>query len=599
METYDPQAVTRPLPTPYQSAEVSPDTYGAAIGEGVQQLGGAAAQIARHAKANADAAAVLGAIGESKAALNDVILDPEKGYASQKGEDAIANRAGFLKKFNDAVEKAGTALTNEDQQRAFQQHSLYIREEAARHVLSHESAQIEDVARAKYQGAGDQTLRTMHSVIDDPAELDKQLADLKRLATVESVRRYGRDPGAIQAVVGPEMQKGALEAMNAAMATENPALVTSTFKQVSQYLGQHEHTYQRFASAIATKAQVNAESSAIIGGAVQAVAMPDGTIIPRLDSTKLASAIAALKPETPNLAEIQKVAEQREQVLAKVWNQSVATVVQRIQSAGTDPATGEFSLSSSGVSAPDRAWLQQNAPKALIDLRALDARAQKVDDREARRVSAENYSQALTALYDPAQKDTLKAMTMEQFQRMLLDEGQFPGGFTPQDRSKLTKQFGTLQKTQFDEAVGKTVKEQLLVPLPGPGNAARRDKLYGTLFDSTQDFIKSWEQQNGGKPPSTKDIRDHVDHELVKVKVEGTGLVFNDRVYRVEAEANPTYSGKKLTPTSDDKPEPAPVRAAAVKGRVTVRNAKGKAFTIPADQVDAFLGSDQGKGFTR
>jgi hypothetical protein len=254
----------------------------------------------------------------------------------------------------------------------------------------------------------------------------------------------------------------------------------------------------------------------------------------------------------------------------------------------------------------DRAWLQQFAPRALIDLRALDAKAQKLDDRAARAASAENYSTALTALYDPAQKETLKGMSMEQFQRMLLDETQFPGGLIPQDRSKLTKQFGVLQKAQFDEAVGKTVKEQILVPLPGPANAARRDKIYGDLFDNTQNFIKAWEQQNGGKPPSTEDIRKHVDHELVKVKVEGTGIVFNDRVYRIEAEKNPAYSGKKLTPISDDKPEPAPsVRAASAvttptqSGRVPVKNAAGKTFTIPTDQVDAFLKSDAGKGFTR
>jgi hypothetical protein len=460
--------------------------------------------------------------------LNDIILDPDNGFASQKGFDAIANRGDYLKKFQKAVNDAGANLTNDDQRLAFHRQAVLINEEGFRHAVSHEYAQKEDASRAQFQGAADQIARTVQNpnVIVNPAEVEKQLTDLRRLATAEGVRRFGNDASAVASVVGPAVQKGALDAMEAAIATQNPTIASSTFDKVGQYLGVHEHTYGNFVRALQTKQQVKSAAANLLAGSSAQVVMPGGQIVSRLDSSKLATGVAALPVDTPNLEDIVKLTEQQEQVRAKLWNQSVATVVDRVKTAGTDPATGAFSLAQPAVSAYDREWLRLNAPQALIDLGVKDARAQRAASGDDKRISAGNYNDLTAQLIDPARrKPFFGQMTPEEFRTYIGDESKFPGGFTDLDEKRALQQFKKLKDDagKLEEPVPKAVTEVLKAAFPNDPNGLQQKKFTGMLHDAIQGFVDEYQAAHKGVAPDSAVVRKFAEAELVKGSVTDVG----------------------------------------------------------------------------
>lgn len=248
---YQQTVETRPLPTPYSAPDVSPGDLGAAQGAGLQQDAAAADQISREAKQKADLAAVFGATAQAKAGLNDLILDPEKGYASLKGTDAVAKRDQVMQKFQKAVEAAGANLKNNDQQQAFARQALMIQEEGFRHVVAHETTQQEAAAHAAYAGTQEETVRTIANLSAVPTtpvyEIAGQFNRIANQAKAEAVRKLGS--GATQdmvaAAVLPELQRASVTAMDAAINSKSPDFARKVYAAVGDYLGPHKGAVDR------------------------------------------------------------------------------------------------------------------------------------------------------------------------------------------------------------------------------------------------------------------------------------------------------------------------------------------------------------------
>ena len=51
---------------------------------------------------------MVGALGQAKAALNQIVLDPERGYASLHGADAMAGREKALSEFDKSLREEST-----------------------------------------------------------------------------------------------------------------------------------------------------------------------------------------------------------------------------------------------------------------------------------------------------------------------------------------------------------------------------------------------------------------------------------------------------------------------------------------------------------
>lgn len=582
---FDQPPDTERLPTPYSDVSYSPQGFGAGVGDAVQQVAGVLEQQAKKAKADADATAVIGAIGAAKGVLNTTILDPQAGYFGTKGADAISKRDDFVRQFNDGIGKAESALTNDDQRRAFEQHAIDIREDGLKHIYSHEAAQQEDVSKAAFAGSADQTIRTMQAVVGSPTDLANQLADLHTLAIAEGQRRFGNNPQAIQSVVAPVMQKAAIDTMEAATSSTDPnrppdpGAAAAAFEAVSPYLLNHERHYSAIVQQMKVQQAVKTQVAQLVSGAATTVVLPGGMQIPRLDDAKLDSALLAM-PDSPQRGDVEKAIEQRRTILGKLWGQAVGQQVAAAETQGTNPITGAFSLDR--VPAPLKLWLQQNAPDKLIALRGLDARQQRLASTEDRQISAGNYNNLVGQLIDPTlRKPVFGQMTPAEFQSFLLDDGKFPGGFTDGDTKRALQAFQKLkgEAGKLEEPVPRAVPEVLRAAFPNDPDGLQQKKYQGLLHDSMQRFVDDYRQTHKGVAPTSDEVRKFGESQLAKGKVEGTGTLYDDRVRLIEFQRRDQYAGRRFIPNDEN--------AAPVTRPARVRAPSGKIKLVPFDQLDA------------
>jgi flagellar hook-basal body complex protein FliE len=100
----DPSVRTEGLPTPYARPFATPQGQGAGFGDVLEGAARVASDYVQEARQKADAASIQGAWGQAQDALNKTILDPEKGYSSLRGSDAMAGREKALGTYNKALD---------------------------------------------------------------------------------------------------------------------------------------------------------------------------------------------------------------------------------------------------------------------------------------------------------------------------------------------------------------------------------------------------------------------------------------------------------------------------------------------------------------
>jgi hypothetical protein len=509
-----------PLPTPYGDTSVSPQAFGAGVGGAIEGAGDVVGEFARDARREANAAQVMNAIGMVKKAQNDLILDPENGYVGKMGDDALKARKPTLDAYEESIKNAAATLQNDDQRRMWTQHEITLRDQGYQHVVSHEAVQIKDAALAKASGAIDQTTRALQSpaVISNPADRDQHLADLENLARGKALVRFGQSatPEAIASVVGPAMQQAGLDAMEAAVATKDPTIVSDTFQKVGPMLGVHQHVYGKIVQSIQAQAAIHGQASGIIAHASTPVAMPGGVEVARLDATKLDAELAKVPQDSPYRAEIEKEVERRQAGLDKAWNTVVAQTVARVQSAGTDPNTGAFSLQGAAVSPRDRLWLQQNAPDKLIALSALDARLQRQHQKgastEEREASRDALGDLLLDMADPGRRsDFYGPMSAADFNEALNDQP-----LTAIDRKSAIREFAKV-KAEAGKLTDKAItvaKEEIAKAFPTQPDKAK--KYMSALMQDLNQFVAQEKERNNGKAPADADLRARAAYMLAR-----------------------------------------------------------------------------------
>lgn len=516
-----PDVAPEAMPTPYGStAGVTPDAFGAAAGRSLERVGGVAHDLYQQEKAYADTAAVLGAEAQAKTALNSIILDDQKGYRSLNGIDAVAGRDDALQKFNRAVQDAGSTLKNDAQRLHFQQLAKTIQEEGFRYALHHETTEQERYAVAQFRGNVDQTMVTMENpaIVSDPAAIRSQIDSLFQTGIKEAQRRYGQNASkeAISSVVLPELQKAALGTMEAAVATQDPAVAKAAFDQVGRYMiTNHQRFYANAVQAMDAKQTVAAQTSRIMATSSDSVPVPGGQPVARVDSARVAAELAALPPETPHLAETMKAVDAQEKIRNDLWSKSAAKVYERVHSAGQDPVTGDFDLQSPQISGADKAWLRQYAPGELDKLRAIDKRS--TTGPAARVASLEALSQLSADMHDPQTwASTYSKMTSGQFLK-LITSPQFDDLAGP-ERLRAQRLFDANKaaENKLEEPIGKTVKTQIAEAFPEDPYARKafESRYFESLRAAAQNFQNS--EKAAGRKVDTEAIGKFIDSQLAK-----------------------------------------------------------------------------------
>lgn len=173
----------RPVGTPYVSTRVDPANYGAAVAEGVQQLGAgvgkageAIEQVKREEKDKTDAAQSFGVYGKIGEWENKNLFDPKTGFLSLQGENAIGKgdkplADEYLQDFDKLGDSLRKSAANEDQLRVTNKLLQQKREQVFRQMAAHESRQNEVVREGKYRSALDAAVNNAASAPADPESL--------------------------------------------------------------------------------------------------------------------------------------------------------------------------------------------------------------------------------------------------------------------------------------------------------------------------------------------------------------------------------------------------------------------------------------------
>ena len=570
----EPSVRPEGLPTAYQRPFATPQGQGAGFGELLDRGAGLATQYVLDAREKGDAAQIQGAWGAGQDLLNKQILDPEKGYTSLRGKDAMDAREKVLGDYNKGLNQINEGLTPE-QQTMFAPHLRTLKEQGFTHAISHESVEMERYAQGNFKGNVDATMETMQqpTVTADPASLKGQVDNLYQAGIDEAKRRYGKDAGkdAITSVVTPMLQQAALGGMQAALVqaeqSGNPEIAKNAFDVLGKYLlTNHQKQIGGMVDALTAKVAIQKGAQDIIGGATDSVMVPGGDPVARVNGGKVAASMASLKDDTPHLSEIQDAVEKKQARLGRVWDSAAGTVFQRVE--GAAMAGGGFDLDR--ASPVDKEWLRQNAPDLLLKLQKEDERG----DRTGRALESKEAWSALAADM-AAHPDVYKELSVPEFTKLTTDQG-----VGPLDRIKALSLFTAVQKAGQSEKINTTVHDQLLKAMPRTGQAPQRDKLQGPLLDAANKFVEDWKAGSEGKLPPTEKIRAFIDAEMASGTVKDTGRWWDDSARRIEYETNPAYKGKEFRPANANAPQPP---AVPVRGALPVQAATPVAPARPAD----------------
>jgi hypothetical protein len=585
--TQEPSVRTEGLPTPYARPFATPQGQGAGFGDVLEGAAHVGSEYVQDARQRADAANIQGAWGQGQDALNKTILDPEKGYSSLRGSDAMAGREKALGSFNKALDGINEKLTP-DQQRMFEPHLRALREQGYTHVIAHEAREQESYAQGNFKGNVDSTMETMQmpQIVADPDQLKASVGKLFQAGIDEGKRRYGTDASkeAIQSVVDPMLQQAALGGMQAALTqaeqSGDPTIAKNAFDVLGKYLlKNHNKQIGGMVEALTAKAAIATGAKDIIGGSVSSTMVPGGDSIALVDGDRFAAKVAAIPLDTPHREEIVKAAEDSRKRLDTAKDAAIGTVVQRILKGGDPQAIGDFRLDRPGVSAVDRMWLRDVDEKKLIALRDMQDREATKTRRERETDSLANYNNLITMMRDETQRRNLWGpMSPDQFRAKLLDGDTFPGGFSDKQVKAAQVAFNTLKNEvgRPQEPVQTAVSEIIKATFKGNQNAAK--DYVGPIHDEVVNFIASEKQKHNGVAPDPAAVRAHGLEQLARGSItkvgEAPGFLDFNSTRLIDFLRKPEFVGKQFNPQGGG---PVNVRegvpGAAVPAQIPVRSA--------------------------
>ena len=536
-----PEAVSPPM----NGTRVSPDAEGAAVGEGLQQVGGALGDMQLARKRKADTVAIENAYSAAQKALNDTILNPQTGYLGKKGADAAltpgqpadtkAPIEPYLTQFNQALDNITSSLTNEDQKREVGWRLARLRETGMRTAYEHEREEGNKVGAAIHAGAQDQAVQTAAINAAKPGstdtELNKPLVDIMTNATIRAKALYGDNASkdAIQSLAGPDLQRAALSAMLAGLDAPgtSPARAQQLFNVYGELLGQHRGAIEKAMQNVQDDDVAKAQGSAIIAAATN---KRTGWVDPD-KAQQLLTAIPESTSKGDVLGYVQKRLQQSLQMRRDQLNKHVDDVYQQ---AGDDQGRLDLSL----VKPSTKAYMQTYEPEKWNELKRRAAADQvKVDNDEARAALPEERDNFITAQWLMAtQPEHFASMTPQEFQ------SEWRNKLAPKDYRSL----GTIWREQLQSAA----KEQPHLPpvvldtalsvgrqaglFPSGNQPPTKwnnddaknawDSLTSTLISEADQF-----KRTHGVAPKVEDLSKMAVNHLVGVKIAGGGMFGTDK----------------------------------------------------------------------
>lgn len=198
---YESQVRQAPLPDAQVNLRVTPDDFGAQVGQGADQLAAGLEKYGKAEEAKQDTARIMDATATMNQWTDLAIHDPQKGALNtRKGKDAVGLTDEYSKAFDDAAQATRAGLANDRQRLAFDRMVGRQREVVTHELATHE-AQQNDLWAKQQTGAVSETAASNAAnaaaagPIGDPAT--SKALDLARQQVVDSVTAAARPGGAL------------------------------------------------------------------------------------------------------------------------------------------------------------------------------------------------------------------------------------------------------------------------------------------------------------------------------------------------------------------------------------------------------------------
>lgn len=181
------------VPTNYLTARANPNTFGAQVGASVERLGAQGMDVAVKIKAEDDARAVMDAEMALGSWEQTNLNDPEKGYFSKKGNNAIGGTAEIERGYGMEYGNIRARLANEEQRAAFDKIYASRNESVVQRVSRHEATQRQSAMIDTQNAMMKQALENAMANYTDPEAIAKNMNQgLRAIASVGTLNGDSR-----------------------------------------------------------------------------------------------------------------------------------------------------------------------------------------------------------------------------------------------------------------------------------------------------------------------------------------------------------------------------------------------------------------------
>ena len=220
-------------PDDLERIDVSPDQFGASVGQGLQQLGAGVEQAVKfHDQVSVDdqvnkvmSAADIIRRGDPNGVQRDAsgqpVLGPDGkpqqdlGYLGMKGEDALHARGGVEQQIDQQISAARANLTSPEAQLQFDQQTRRMRSGWANEIGQHAEQQAQTWGVGVQNSAADLARQQIAANPSDPEQWKHALADLVQARVRQAQLTYGNDPTAAADAARKARAEGAVTQVEA------------------------------------------------------------------------------------------------------------------------------------------------------------------------------------------------------------------------------------------------------------------------------------------------------------------------------------------------------------------------------------------------
>lgn len=276
---YDPKVRAAPIPGARLTAQTSPDTYGAAVGQGVQNVGQAVLKVQKEEKERADQIAKMASDNQSSVVASDLL---NKALAT-KGQNSFGVVESSLQEYDKSAGEIEAGLSNQEQRTAFRAQSQQRRLAMSSRLQGHVLEQTSIYDREQTSAAVD-NLR--NDAIANPSDAANKTAQQRQLIQ-EHATRNGMPPEWTALEAGKAVSDTHLQVLSGLAAAGDEQGASTYHKNFSgELVGKDREAADKIVSVSVTRAQSQRISDDIL------LKIENGDILTASDAVAAAKAAA-------------------------------------------------------------------------------------------------------------------------------------------------------------------------------------------------------------------------------------------------------------------------------------------------------------------